>query len=391
MDHLVLYAPSIMTPPGSKSTVLQEVTHRRSNPRVPLEVPVIQSMKRLQQTPDLHRLQMQVPPPAPLATSSGPSLMPINLRGGYVRAKSWVVNHWPPSAGFARSQAAPVSISTTSGASHAPHVVKQTSTATVSEEQNDDRENIVAPYQKDPVNAKLQDKEEQTNNNSSINVHPVINPTLGPAPTNAENTGEKSVPLPPTLDVIEPFGGLKSPDLDAVLMREFPGAIDRPSNDKAYDTTKPTCSLNLVCYSRGCKMSQISVTTPARFASKQEFKTELAANEKLLVTDKQLFQELQRLYMSKIAVLPGTTFNTRAPVRIHHGRGPVRIQSPRLLHDRDRMVGTYAFVTLSTKLTWVWRDAQTAFTVATFILTVATVFYNCKIGEKILVSYYSRS
>jgi hypothetical protein len=59
---------------------------------------------------------------------------------------------------------------------------------------------------------------------------------------------------------------------------------------------QPTCSLNLVCYSRGCSISQIRVTKRAKFDAKDEYANFVANCPSTITTDEQLFRELRSVY-----------------------------------------------------------------------------------------------
>ena len=112
-------------------------------------------------------------------------------------------------------------------------------------------------------------------------------------------------PVPPTSVVVEPFGGLKSPSALTPVQQVYPeietptaGASTVNGNDELLK--KPTCTLNLVCYSRGCAMSQIRVTMPAKFDDKEDFKKIIARNPTLITSDEELFQALRYKYLNEM-------------------------------------------------------------------------------------------
>lgn len=65
------------------------------------------------------------------------------------------------------------------------------------------------------------------------------------------------------------------------------------------DVTKPTCSLNLVCYrsaASGCVSHQIRVARPARFKTVQHYRAVCTANPKMITTDDEFFYALREGY-----------------------------------------------------------------------------------------------
>jgi hypothetical protein len=113
--------------------------------------------------------------------------------------------------------------------------------------------------------------------------------------TTLGHTGARVKPAPPVPDIVDPLTGFKSPDLEAVPESKQPDTATKLRGDK-YPSTKPTCSLNLVCYSRGCLIRQVNVTTPDRLTPAQ-FKAAKQANPKLIHTDEQLFNALRHAYL----------------------------------------------------------------------------------------------
>lgn len=111
-------------------------------------------------------------------------------------------------------------------------------------------------------------------------------------------------PLPPTTLLVEPFGpgGFQSP---FVLTPATEGADTSNASSFVTKTNldqpgKPTCSLNLVCYSRGCSMSQIRVTLREKFDKEDDYQRTLANVPSLITTDHQLFRELREHYLKRI-------------------------------------------------------------------------------------------
>lgn len=72
----------------------------------------------------------------------------------------------------------------------------------------------------------------------------------------------------------------------------------------AYDVSRPTCSLNLVCYrsgAGGCVLRQVQAVLESRFADKETFRAALAQNPQLVATDAQLFRALRRAYWKEMS------------------------------------------------------------------------------------------
>ncbi|KAK7953794.1 hypothetical protein PG988_014488 [Apiospora saccharicola] len=70
-----------------------------------------------------------------------------------------------------------------------------------------------------------------------------------------------------------------------------------------YDISKPTCSLNLVCYrseADGCHRQQIQCALRSRYTSNVSFKDAIKANPSLIYTDHQLFGQMKRLFETKL-------------------------------------------------------------------------------------------
>lgn len=83
------------------------------------------------------------------------------------------------------------------------------------------------------------------------------------------------------------------------------GVATSPSSQDTlhYITTKPTCSLNLVCYrsgARGCELHQIQTVKGSRFKDDAEFQKVLVENPELISRDEQFFNALRDVYLGKM-------------------------------------------------------------------------------------------
>ncbi|PVI00645.1 hypothetical protein DM02DRAFT_728436 [Periconia macrospinosa] len=149
-------------------------------------------------------------------------------------------------------------------------------------------------------------------------------PALQPTPPeitvedvdNATSTTQKPIAVPPSWERNPPTLGL-DPPVDQVPL-ESPGLVPPITNlpmstpdlsagttdAGAYDTERPFCSLNLVCYrggTRGCVLKQLQTVLASRFADVEVFKITLAKNSQLIATDRRFFKELRRLYSSQMS------------------------------------------------------------------------------------------
>ncbi|KAF2469734.1 uncharacterized protein BDR25DRAFT_39049 [Lindgomyces ingoldianus] len=237
---------------------------------------------------------------------------------------------------------------------------------------------------------------------------------------------QKLKPLPPTSRVVEPFGGLMSPGVPPLLPKGLDILEENSTiQDDVQDTAgKPTCSLNLICYSKGCSMGQIIVTTRERFANDEQYQRALSKTPTLVSTDGEFFQALRNRYsrdmcgfwqryfslktLRSIRLLSYTEATRPTPVPLddftmqevlyaynHPSNfGPetdwvewvFRLRQPDKRHAlefvegwngmRIGIAGTIPCIASSlVGIIWSARggDVQTAFTVAGFILTIATV------------------
>jgi hypothetical protein len=76
-----------------------------------------------------------------------------------------------------------------------------------------------------------------------------------------------------------------------------------PASPDYYDVTKPTCSLNLVCYrsgAKGCALLQVHCVLRSLFPDDASFDTVLDANPHLVHTDDHFFAEMRRLYETEM-------------------------------------------------------------------------------------------
>jgi hypothetical protein len=84
------------------------------------------------------------------------------------------------------------------------------------------------------------------------------------------------------------------------ISKPAPGSAETPS---FYDTSKPTCSLNLVCYrsgAKGCDLQQIHCLLRSRLPGDESFVAIADANPHLVHTDDQFFHEIRQLYETKM-------------------------------------------------------------------------------------------
>ena len=73
----------------------------------------------------------------------------------------------------------------------------------------------------------------------------------------------------------------------------------RTSPSGPYDITKPTCSLNLVCYrsgAKGCDLQQVQCILQSKFTDPSAFQITINANPGLVYTDQQFFREMRKLF-----------------------------------------------------------------------------------------------
>jgi hypothetical protein len=109
-------------------------------------------------------------------------------------------------------------------------------------------------------------------------------------------------PIPPASLVTQPFDasgstlppGLRTPNPKE---RDSDADTDEEPLKEVNDTTKPTCSLNLVSYRDGCAVHQITVVSQERFGGQTPgYGTTISQNPGLIKTDEELFLALRRVY-----------------------------------------------------------------------------------------------
>lgn len=107
-----------------------------------------------------------------------------------------------------------------------------------------------------------------------------------------------------SISVVPPIRSNTIPPDSATFRTSNPdqhhGNSQARAQDSAYLTTRPTCSLNLVCYrsgATGCKLQQIHVAEQTRFKSDHAFKAACAARPDLLTSDYALLQALRNTYL----------------------------------------------------------------------------------------------
>ncbi len=111
--------------------------------------------------------------------------------------------------------------------------------------------------------------------------------------------------LPPESVLVKPFDGFKS--FDALLPSIDTSAKTSSENLKSVGSgsgkvvaEKPTCSLSIICYSRGCSIGQVTVTLRDKFKSRDDFAIVLAKTPKLITDDEQFFERLRYEYFRRM-------------------------------------------------------------------------------------------
>ena len=115
--------------------------------------------------------------------------------------------------------------------------------------------------------------------------------------TPAETTGKISA-----VDATKPEGSVS----------QLQGIVSPPTTAATVTSnlTKPTCSLNLICYrpgSQGCVLRQIRVISRARFDKKEDYLAVVEANDGIVRTDIGLSRSCGRNTTSKCVVFGGGT------------------------------------------------------------------------------------
>jgi hypothetical protein len=79
--------------------------------------------------------------------------------------------------------------------------------------------------------------------------------------------------------------------------------LSKPATSLVYDTSKPTCTIDLVCYRSGpagCEMRQIQVIKRSGYPDENSYQKALKETPKLIPTDRQFFCQLRRVYLTEI-------------------------------------------------------------------------------------------
>jgi hypothetical protein len=87
----------------------------------------------------------------------------------------------------------------------------------------------------------------------------------------------------------------------------------------AYNTSKPTCTINLVCYrsgAGGCVMRQIQAVKRDRFEDEASFRQTFNDNRNLLLTDRQFFFKLRSVYLKEMCGFWRRAFSLKTLSRI---------------------------------------------------------------------------
>lgn len=116
-------------------------------------------------------------------------------------------------------------------------------------------------------------------------------PPLSTIPTHSPN---------PTVLGSEPLSLKSRSSTSSTAKTTTTPAQNRPAY---YNTSKPTCSLNLVCYrsgAKGCDLQQIHCVLRSSFPDDANFHAALKSNPHLIHADDQFFREIQRLYKTQM-------------------------------------------------------------------------------------------
>lgn len=270
----------------------------------------------------------------------------------------------------------------------------------------------------------------QAHNLESLIARP-SSPTQQPTkPSDASQSNprpsKRPKPIPPAA-LVAPFGNVPNSTGPLTPLPEDDGNDkSKRKNNNAVDVTKPTCSLNLVCYRSGnCIARQIRVISEDRMDDWLAYQMTKRQNQDLISSDRELFETLRRIYrtemcgfwrrffslktLRRLRLLSYTKDSRPAPVPFdeftmqevlwayNHPSSFSKTETEwiewvfrlRQLDKRHALefvegwngtriaiFGTIPCVA-STLVGVIWSalggDVQTAFTVAGFILTVATV------------------
>lgn len=126
---------------------------------------------------------------------------------------------------------------------------------------------------------------------ASPEVTSTVLPPLSTIPTHSPN---------PTVLGSEPLSLKSRSSTSSTAKTTTTPAQTRPAY---YNTSKPTCSLNLVCYrsgAKGCDLQQIHCVLRSSFPDEANFLAAVKANPHLIHADEQFFREIQRLYKTQM-------------------------------------------------------------------------------------------
>ena len=127
-------------------------------------------------------------------------------------------------------------------------------------------------------------------------------------PRRTLNHRKRSKPVPPPEQLIEPFGRsgsdiLGNPSLTPKVDDRNSGQEKGEESDhQRVDTfmQRPTCSLSLLCYSRGYEMSKVRVASREIYNAESKFRQALVKQPDLCTTDKELFIRLKAVYNKEL-------------------------------------------------------------------------------------------
>lgn len=111
------------------------------------------------------------------------------------------------------------------------------------------------------------------------------------------------MPPPPEAGGLVPQSATPPPSEKQPSTATTAPAVQDAASSIFYDISKPTCSLNLVCYrsgAKGCDLQQIQCVLRTMFPSDESFDTVIEANPHLIYSDNQFFEEMHRLYRTRM-------------------------------------------------------------------------------------------
>jgi hypothetical protein len=140
------------------------------------------------------------------------------------------------------------------------------------------------------------------------------NPLASPA-NKSENVFENLIPMPAIPPISQQVDSPLFPPTTTSniandsssqvisLEKDASTASERHTETTNEINTKPTCSLNLVCYrsgTKGCELFQIQTAKRSRYKDETAFQKAVAANPNLIVNDEQFFYALRDVYLGKM-------------------------------------------------------------------------------------------